>query len=77
MRDGLEPSPNHDKFTNALMLGYTPPAPDVLMIREYVGEEGEAGEACKMGDGEEVVGEEEESDEGDKFEQACLLALGE
>ena len=51
------------------------------MIREYicgnVGEEGEAGEACKMGDGEEVVGEEEESDEGDKFEQACLLALGE
>ena len=52
------------------------------MIREYicgnVGEEGEAGEACKMGDGEEVVGEEEEeSDEGDEFEQACLLALGE
>ena len=54
MRDGLEPSPNHAKFTNALMLGYTPPAPDVLMIREYVGEEGEAGEMC---DGEEEVGE--------------------
>ena len=57
-----------------LMLGYTPPALDVLMIREYVGEEGEAGE---VGDGEEEVGEEEESDEGDEFEQACLLALGE
>ena len=63
-----------------LMLGYTPPASDVLMIRECVGEEEEAGE---MGDGEEEVGEEEvgeeeeSDDEGDEFERACLLALGE
>ena len=63
-----------------LMLGYTPPASDVLMIRECVGEEEAAGE---MGDGEEEVGEEEvgeeeeSDDEGDEFERACLLALGE